>query len=127
MGNKCLRASPDDSMDLRGENKVWHRRVRSNNIPQTNSETVQALQLINKESFITSLEQNSSRRPSSGVSSDYYGSGRNSTELAPTLRHVRSLSKGSTVGLGFPSTEQLFYNAQRDYVEQFVLGMDPRK
>ena len=23
--------------------------------------------------------------------------------------------------------EQMFYNAQRDYVEQFVLGIDPRK
>ena len=52
MGNKCLRSNPDESMDLRGEN-TYHRRVRSGNVSQSSYESMQALQLINKESFIT--------------------------------------------------------------------------
>jgi len=28
---------------------------------------------------------------------------------------------------GFPSTMELFYDAQRDYVERYVLGIDPRR
>ena len=29
--------------------------------------------------------------------------------------------------MGFPSVRELFYDAQRDYIERFVLEIDPRK
>ena len=30
-------------------------------------------------------------------------------------------------GLGMPSVKDLFFDAQRNYVERFVLGIDPRR
>ena len=109
MGNKCLRPNLDDTDDFRGSNmgQRRHKRYKSGNLPQL--ESIQALQLINKESFITSLEQNHSSVPSSGASSNYRGSNRNSVDLG--LAPSRSTSNSSTVGLGFPSMEHLFYNA----------------
>lgn len=60
-------------------------------------------------------------RAISGCSSDYNAS--NGRDSGPVDR--RSLLSAQ-VANGFFSAEELFYNAQKDYVEQFVLGIDPR-
>lgn len=84
------------------------------------------LQLINKESFITQLEAMNgvplfTDRAISGCSSDYNAS--NGRDSGPVDR--RSLLSAQVTN-GFFTVEELFYNAQKDYVEQFVLGIDPR-
>ena len=68
MGNKCLRAGSPDESDLRGDTRRIIKHKRNKSIPVI----ADSLQLINKESFITSLENNEKvDRAVSGTSSDY--------------------------------------------------------
>ena len=95
-----------------------------NDFPQ--GSMANSLQLINKESFISQLEYMNEQprlteRATSGISSDYNGSmGRDSGPVDRRSLLTVQVSDNCT------TVEELFFNAQKDYVEQFVLGIDPR-
>ena len=103
--------------------------------PQIAEGFEQSLQLINKDSFITSLkseksqkliqvnEQLSSPRTFSSLQSDYGYSSDPGTERPST----GSINRSFCDSLGMPTVGDLFFDAQRDYVERFVLGIDPRR
>ena len=82
------------------------------------------LQLINKDSFLSTLinTKEGRGRAVSGTSSDY-GAAMSTKHTKANRDSIGSASSHR----GFPSCETCFYNAQKDYVERFVLGIDPRQ
>ena len=40
---------------------------------------------------------------------------------------MESINRSFCDSLGMPTVGDLFFDAQRDYVERFVLGIDPRR
>ena len=136
MGNQCCitnqQFQADESSGIaENRRKNKHQRQKSHmtnsteisNLNQVSMQT--SLQLINLESFLSELDHHDGQneRAVSGHSSDYGGA---DSQGGLNALNNRLSSKSARSNKGFPCIEELFYDAQKDYAERYVLGIDPR-